>query len=144
MRYFLTLVAALLVTVTLAVPAQAQQRVVKPQTRAVQQPRAFTKKFKDRTKRGMRTRTRASHVRPRGTSPRFYAKNGAARTSYRIRRRLQTRARANLSPARQSSPRFYSSGSATAISNRIRRHTTRQVKYSRQAKPTRTRPTFWK
>lgn len=156
MRHLLILVAALMfVTVAFTVPVQAQQRRVQKQQRAHQQPRAFSKHFKDRAnwnRTRAQARYRANTGRRSAVNPRFYSSNGASRVSQRLRHNHQryapARARANVSP-RRAQPRFYNKQSAARASTRIRSAQVRAQRIrnqaaARRATARRAQPTFWK
>ena len=155
MRYlFVPAAALMLVTVVSTAPAQAQQRRVQTQQRAHQQPRAFSKHFKNQAawnRTYAQARFRPNTGRRSAISPRFYAPNVASRTSQRLRyRHLRvTRARANVSP-RRVQPRFYNAQSAANASERIRlaqrraQRARNQAALTRRAATRRVQPTFWK
>ena len=141
MRFFATLVVALmLVPLALALPAEAQQQKTRQQ-RAHRQPRAFTTQYKNQVVRN--PRNHVQRPRPRKVNPRFYHSNAASQRAYyhRLRSRrnvVRARPRANLSP-RRIQPRLYN---PAAASSRLR--TTRRAAQVRRAVPRRIQPTFWR
>lgn len=145
MTRFLALLAAILVvSATLAVPAQAQQRVVKPHYKAPRQPRAFNQEERRRQAQRMKSRTRTRVIRPRTTRPRFYDTRAAERVSRHIRGR-RTKARANRSPRRAAvTPRFYNTRSAVRTAKQTRLRMRKQYVRPHRAKKRRITPTFWR
>ena len=145
MLRLLTLFAVLLLaTATLSMPVQAQHRVVRPQLRAPQQPRAFSRQHQQRAFRKTRSRTRAHTVRPRQVSPRFYGSNSASRATHRPRTTRRYRAAPRVSVPRRVLPRFYGAPSAARASQHLRSRARARVIRQRQQVPRRSRPTFWK
>ena len=143
MKSFFTLLAALLfITIATTEPVLAQRRVVRPRAQKVQQPRAFTKQFRQRATRGTRLRPRATTSGTRSANPRFYRSQAASRYSKRLTRSTHSRTRANVSPRRRT-PRFYNAGSAAGFSKRVQRSHRRAVRASSR-RPGRPTPTFWK